>query len=90
MSSAMRMPNCVGRRARRARDGRPITLTNTANKTQTFSMAATPFKGPAGDTGVTVAITPMSASLNPNQSATITVGLDVGDKFDAGSAYSPR
>ncbi len=30
-----------------------MTLTNTAKKTQTFSIAAAPFKGAQGDTGIT-------------------------------------
>jgi hypothetical protein len=65
-----------------------ITLTNTAKKTQIFSIAATPFHGPEGDTGVTPSIAPASVSLNANQSTTIDVGLDVSDKFEAGKTYS--
>jgi hypothetical protein len=65
-----------------------IALTNTAKKTQMFSIAATPFHGPEGDTGVTASIAPASVSLNANQSATIAVDLDVSDKFDVGATYS--
>jgi hypothetical protein len=64
-----------------------IALTNTAKKTQTFNIAATSFKGPDGDTGVTATVTPASVNLNPNQSATIAVALEVNDKFDVGTTY---
>jgi hypothetical protein len=65
-----------------------ITLTNTAKKTQLFTIAATPFQGPDGATAVTASIAPASVSLNANQSATIAVDLDVSNVFDVGSNYS--
>ena len=67
-----------------------ITLTNTAKKTQTFSIAAAPFKGAQGDTGITATVAPTSVTLNANQLATITVDLDVSDKFDVAPCTPPR
>ncbi len=84
-------PRCVcrmhwqGSRGERVKGS--ITLTNTAQKAQAFSMQATSFKGPDGDTGVTAALAPAFVTLNPNQSATIAVDLDVGDKFETGKSY---
>lgn len=65
-----------------------ITLTNTAKKAQVFTLAATAFQGPSGDTSITVSISPSSVNLGPNQSATVALGLDVSDKFVAGDSYS--
>ena len=84
-------PRCVCRMHWSAARGEhvkgTITLTNTAQKAQAFSMQATSFKGPDGDTGVSASLAPANVTLNPNQSATIAVDLDVTDKFETGNSY---
>jgi hypothetical protein len=65
-----------------------ITLTNTAKTAQAYSIAATTFEGPSGDTGVKATVAPASVNLPPNQSATITVTLNVSDTFETGHAYA--
>lgn len=84
-------PRCVCRihwsAARGEHVNATITLTNTANTAQAFSIAGTSFTGSEGDTGVKASLAPATVTLNPNQSATIAVDLDVIDKFESGKAY---
>ena len=65
-----------------------IALTNTAKKAQAYSIEATTFQGPSGDTGVKPTVAPASVNLNPNESATITVTLNVTDTFETNNSYA--
>jgi hypothetical protein len=85
-------PRCVcviAWQAARGEDAKAtITLTNTAKKAQAYSIESTTFQGPSGDTGVTPTVAPANVNLNPNQSATIEVTLNVTDKFETNNSYA--
>lgn len=64
-----------------------IALTNTRKTPQVFTLEAKPFRGPSGATDLVPTLSPASAALKPQESATIAVSFTVPESFGAGDVF---
>jgi hypothetical protein len=64
-----------------------IGLTNTRTVPQVFTLTATTFHGPDGDTGAAAAVAPAAVPLQAGQSTTVTVSFTVPEQFTSGATY---
>jgi hypothetical protein len=84
-------PRCVCQIEWEARRGEglraTIRVTNVGQQARPFTFQAGSFQGSSGDTGVVPTLSPAAATLKPNESVVVGVGLEVGESFQPGQDY---
>jgi hypothetical protein len=63
-----------------------IRVINHSGREQNFAFSAGPFEGPSGEV-IPLQVSPVSASLKPNESVLVTVRFTVTDTFQPGQPY---